>query len=300
MSDIIRLEKVADYNYLLGVETQHPLVSVVDLSKINRRDVEHTHLHYGFYTIYLKESLCGELVYGRNSYDYEEGTLLFISPGQVVKINRNAQLSQQKGWALMFHPDLIHGSPLGKSIGDYNFFSYEINEALHVSEREKEILYECFSKIAYEIEQRLDKHSKRLIVNNIQLLLDYCMRFYDRQFLTRENVNRGTIEQFEKVLNDYFRSGKAQSTGLPSVAYIADKLNLSANYFGDLVKKETGKTAQEYIHLKIINLAKDQIFDASRSISEIAYDLGFKYPQHFTRMFKKSTGYSPNEYRLMS
>ncbi|MGE5428831.1 MAG: helix-turn-helix domain-containing protein, partial [Methylococcaceae bacterium] len=259
MSDIIRLEKVADYNYLLGVETPHPLVSVVDLSKINRRDVKHTHLHYGFYTIYLKESLCGELVYGRNSYDYEEGTLLFISPGQVVKINRNAQLSQQKGWALMFHPDLIHGTPLGRNIGDYNFFSYEINEALHVSEREREILYECFSKIAYEIEQRLDKHSKRLIVNNIQLLLDYCMRFYDRQFLTRENVNRGTIEQFEKVLNDYFKSGKPQSTGLPSVAYIADQLNLSANYFGDLVKKETGKTAQEYIHLKIITLAKDQI-----------------------------------------
>ncbi|HLN75380.1 MAG TPA: helix-turn-helix domain-containing protein [Prolixibacteraceae bacterium] len=300
MSDIIRLEKVADYNYLLGVETPHPLVSVVDLSKINRRDVKHTHLHYGFYTIYLKESLCGELVYGRNSYDYEEGTLLFISPGQVVKINRNAQLSQQKGWALMFHPDLIHGTPLGRNIGDYNFFSYEINEALHVSEREREILYECFSKIAYEIEQRLDKHSKRLIVNNIQLLLDYCMRFYDRQFLTRENVNRGTIEQFEKVLNDYFKSGKPQSTGLPSVAYIADQLNLSANYFGDLVKKETGKTAQEYIHLKIITLAKDQIFDASRSISEIAYDLGFKYPQHFTRMFKKSTGVSPNEFRLMN
>ncbi|MGE5448482.1 MAG: helix-turn-helix domain-containing protein [Bacteroidales bacterium] len=300
MSDIIRLEKVADYNYLLGVETPHPLVSVVDLSKINRRDVKHTHLHYGFYTIYLKESLCGELVYGRNSYDYEEGTLLFISPGQVVKINRNAQLSQQKGWALMFHPDLIHGTPLGRNIGDYNFFSYEINEALHVSEREREILYECFSKIAYEIEQRLDKHSKRLIVNNIQLLLDYCMRFYDRQFLTRENVNRGTIEQFEKVLNDYFKSGKPQSTGLPSVAYFADQLNLSANYFGDLVKKETGKTAQEYIHLKIITLAKDQIFDASRSISEIAYDLGFRYPQHFTRMFKKSTGVSPNEFRLMN
>lgn len=300
MTDIFKLEKVADYNNLVGAETLHPLVSVIDLSKTTNTDRPYTHLNFGIYAIFLKEVVCGELSYGRGTYDYDEGTLVFIAPGQVVKITRRNPGEPGKGWVLLFHPDLIHGSPLGRAIHDYSFFSYEANEALHISERERKIVLECFSKIAYEIEQRIDKHSKKLIVSNIQLFLDYCTRFYDRQFLTRETFNKGTIEKFESILDNYFISEKPRTVGLPSVGYIADMLNLSANYFGDLVKRETGKTALEYIHLKLINIAKDRILDPSKSVSEIAYELGFKYPQHFTRLFKKETGYSPNEYRFLS
>lgn len=300
MEGIYKLENVSNYNNLVGVETLHPLVSVIDLSKTKSYNRDHTHLNFGIYAIFFKETDCGELRYGRSTYDYQEGTLVFIAPGQVIQIVRQVPDTQRKGWALLFHPDLIHGTTLGRNINDYSFFTYESNEALHVSERERKIVFECFSKISYEIEQRIDKHSKKLIVSNIQLFLDYCIRFYDRQSLTRENVNKGVIEKFERVLDEYFRSEQPKTIGLPSVGYIAGKLNLSANYFGDLVKRETGKTAIEYIHLKLIDIAKERIFDTSKSISEIAYELGFKYPQHFTRLFKKSLGVSPLEYRSMN
>jgi AraC-type DNA-binding domain-containing proteins len=300
MNEIFRLESVADYNNMVGAETKHPLVSVIDLSKAKNSEKKYTHLNFGIYAVYLKESLCGEMIYGRNKYDYQEGTLVFISPGQVVKITEREPETPRKGWVLLFHPDLIHGTSLSRSMSEYNFFSYDTNEAVHISEAERTIFFDCLAKISHEIEQRLDKYSKRFIVNNIQLLLDYCIRFYDRQFITRENLNKGTVEKFEKLLNNYFQSDNPQLYGLPSVGYFADKLNLSASYFGELIRKETGKTAQEYIHLNIIDRAKNRILEDSKAISEIAYELGFKYPQHFTRMFKKSTGYSPNEYKLLN
>lgn len=300
MKNIYRIESVADYNKLNGVETFHPLVSIVDFSTIDASYTDHTHFYYGVYAIFLKEVNCGELRYGRNSYDYEEGSLVFIAPGQLIEVIRNNSAPVRKGWALLFHPDLITGTNLGKQLSDYNFFSYDINEALHISEREKKMVIECFDKISYEISQPIDKHSRKLIVNNIQLFLDYCIRFYDRQFITREHLNQGAIEQFEKELNSYYQSDKPLSIGLPTVSYFADILHLSANYFGDLIKKETGKSAQEYIHLKIMNLAKERVLDASKTVSEIAYELGFKYPQHFTRMFKKDLGMSPSEYRSLN
>lgn len=297
MKNIFRIESVADYNKLNEVETLHPLISLIDFSKVNAPFSDHTHFYYGVYAIFLKETICGELRYGRNKYDYDEGSLVFVSPGQLLEIIRNPEVTNRKGWALLFHPDLIHGTNLGKQISDYTFFSYDINEALHISERERKIVLECFDKILYEISLPVDKHSKKLIVNNIQLFLDYCIRFYDRQFITREDLNQGAIELFDNELNNYYKSEKPKTIGLPSVSYFADTLHLSANYFGDLVKKETGKSAQEYIHLKIMNIAKDRILDISKPVSEIAYELGFKYPQHFTRMFKKSVGVSPSEYR---
>lgn len=300
MQNIYRIESAADYNKLYGVETLHPLVSIVDFSKTNIACSEHTHFYYGVYAVFLKETICGELKYGRNNYDYEEGSLVFVSLGQILELIRNTSSTTKKGWALIFHPDLIHGTNLGKHISDYGFFSYDINEALHISERERKLIIECLDKISYEISQPIDKHSRKLIVNNIQLFLDYCIRFYDRQFITREQLNQGAIEQFEKELNTYFKSDRPQIVGLPSVSYFADALHLSANYFGDLVKKETGKSAQEYIHLKIMNIAKDLILDESKPVSEIAYELGFKYPQHFTRMFKKNVGLSPSEYRNLN
>jgi len=298
MDNIKRFETINDYNAFNNNETLHPLVNVVDLSKANPR--QGSRMYFGFYTIFLKDVKCGDLVYGRHTYDYQEGTLVFLAPGQVAGVNSNGETYQPKGYALVFHPDLIHGTSLGRHIQDYTFFGYQSNEALHLSERERKIVLDCFSKIEYELEHAIDKHSKRLIVSNIELFLDYCIRFYDRQFITRDNVHKGILEKFENLLNAYFETEKSQTTGLPSVAYCASELNLSANYFGDLIKKETGKTAQEYIQSKLIDVAKEKIFDQSKSVSEIAYELGFKYPQHFSRLFKQRVGYSPNEYRKLN
>jgi AraC-like DNA-binding protein len=295
MDNMRRFETISEYNAFNNNETLHPLVSVVDLSKANPR--QGSRMYFGFYTIFLKDVKCGDLIYGRHTYDYQEGTLVFLAPGQVAGVNSNGEIYQPKGYALIFHPDLIHGTSLGKHIQDYTFFGYQSNEALHVSERERKIVLDCFSKIEYELECSIDKHSKNLIVSNIELFLDYCIRFYDRQFITRDNVHKGILERFEKLLNEYFQSDKPQRIGLPSVAYCAGELNLSPGYFGDLIKKETGKTAQEYVQSKLIDAAKERIFDQSKSVSQIAYELGFKYPQHFTRFFKQQIGSSPNEYR---
>jgi AraC family transcriptional activator of pobA len=256
-------------------------------------------MHFSFYTVVLKQVKCGDLRYGLKNYDYQEGTLVFIAPGQVIGDN-NDELYQPKGYALAFHPDLIHGTSLGRNIQDYSFFSYASNEALHVSEKERQVVLDCFTKIESELKQSVDKHSKTLMVNNIELFLNYCIRFYDRQFITRDNVNKGILEKFEELLNGYYKSDKPQQIGLPSVATCADQLHLSANYFGDLIKKETGKSAQEYIQTKVIDIAKEQLFDHNKSVSEIAYDLGFKYPQHFTRLFKQKVGISPNEFRALN
>jgi len=298
MNSIRRFETINDYNVFNNNETLHPLVSVVDLSKANPRQA--SNMYFGFYTIFLKDIKCGDLRYGKNTYDYQEGTLVFIAPGQVVSVDNTGETYQPKGYALIFHADLIHGTPLGKHIQDYTFFSYQSNEALHLSDRERKIVLDCFSKIEYELEHAIDRHSKGLIVSNIELFLNYCVRFYDRQFITRDNVLKGILEKFETLLNEYFLTDKPQTIGLPSVASCAAELNLSPNYFGDLVKKETGKTAQEFIQSKVIDMAKEKIFDQSKSVSEIAYELGFKYPQHFTRLFKQRVGQSPNEYRMLN
>jgi len=273
-------------------------VSVVDLSKAAPR--QGSRMYFGFYTIFLKDVKCGDLMYGRETYDYQEGTLVFLAPGQVAGINSHGETYQPKGYALIFHPDLIHGTSLGKHMEDYTFFSYQSNEALHISETERKIVMDSFSKIKYELERAIDKHSKRLIVSNIELFLDYCVRFYDRQFITRDIVYKGILEKFEKLLNEYYRSEQPQNIGLPSVSYCAAELHLSPGYFGDLIKKESGKTAQEYIQCKVIDLAKEKIFEPNKTVSEIANELGFKYPQHFSRLFKQRVGYSPNEYRKLN
>ncbi|WP_158799085.1 AraC family transcriptional regulator [Pedobacter sp. L105] len=298
MENVIRIDTVGQFNAANNNETLHPLVNVVDLSKADKRF--NRRISYGFYTVFLKEIKCGDLHYGCNYYDYEEGTLVFVGPGQVIGVENNVEHYQPKGHALAFHPDLLRGTSLGRHIADYNFFSYEVHEALHLSESERKTIFDCYAKIRYELERGIDKHSKTLIVSNIELLLNYCVRFYDRQFITRENVNKGILQKFEELLNAYFNSAKPRDIGLPSVGYCADQLNLSANYFGDLIKKETGKSAQEHIQLKTMEIAKDRIFDTSRSVSEIAYELGFKYPQHFARSFKQHTGVTPNEYRMLN
>jgi AraC family transcriptional activator of pobA len=298
MEKILKIDSVAQYNVIRDITTKHPLVAVIDLSKAQPMPAKT--FNFGLYAIGLKEMDYGQLRYGRRDYDYQEGSLIFIAPGQVIGVQPGVEIFAQKGWALIFHPDLVNGTPLGKHIHDYSFFSYDVNEALHLSDKERSIVIDCFSKIEYELDQNIDKHSKGLIASNIELLLNYCVRFYDRQFITRDNANKGILERFEYLLKSYFSSDKPQNEGLPSVAYCAEALHLSTNYFGDLVKKETGRSAFEYIQLKVIDVAKERLFDMNKSVSEIAYELGFKYPQHFFRLFKQKAGVTPNDYRLLN
>lgn len=298
MEEIIKISTIAQYNTMRGITTKHPLLTVIDLSKAQPMPAKI--FNYGLYAVGLKETDYGQLRYGKREYDYQEGSLIFIAPGQVIGIQPTLELFAPKGWALLFHSDLLNGTPLGKHMQDYSFFSYYVNEALHLSDKEKNMVMDCFSKIEYELDQNIDRHTKSLIASNIELLLNYCTRFYDRQFITRDTANKGIMERFECLLKSYFLSDKPQREGLPSVAYFADVLHLSSNYFGDLVKKETGVSALEYIQSKVIAVAKERLFDRNKSSSEIAYELGFKYPQHFTRLFKHKAGVTPNDYRRMN
>lgn len=301
MSEIRDLATVNDYCAGIGLSALHPLVSMVDLSEGDwtvQKKIEAVRYH--FYAVFLKQGQQCILKYGRQNYDYQDGTLVFVGPGQIVNIANLDTSVKPSGYALLFHPDLLWGTNPGIDTDKYSFFSYELYEALHISQRERQIVLDCFDKIRYELSQGIDKHSKRLIVSNIELFLNYCIRFYDRQFITRDNVNLGIIKKFESSLNAYFKTGKTRDLGIPSVSYFAEEQCLSPNYFGDLVKKETGKSAQEYIQAKVIEVAKEKIFDPDKSVSEIAYELGFKYPQHFSRMFKKETGVAPSEFRNLN
>ncbi|UOB18097.1 helix-turn-helix domain-containing protein [Abyssalbus ytuae] len=310
MENIIKFDSICEYNRHYNIKTEHPLVTVIDFSEASVHKSP-SKMNFGFYLVMLKDVKCGDMHYGKHYYDYQEGTLVFLAPGQIagkvvkegeqkkeeVKDNKKIKL---KGYALAFHPDFIKGTSLGRNINNYTFFSYKVNEALHISDQEREIILDCFSKIKFEIKQTIDKHSKTLIVSTIELFLNYCLRFYDRQFITRDHQNQGVLNRFESLLNDYFTSDNPKTIGLPSVGYFASEFNLSSNYFGDLVKKETGKSAQEYIQTKLIDVAKERIFDTTKSVSQIAYELGFKYPQHFTRLFKQRVGHSPNDYRMLN
>lgn len=294
-SDIINLKSIDQYNRLYGLETLHPLVAIVDLKNATTYPTHFT-LNYGVYALFLKQTRCGDLRYGRQPYDYQEGTVTSFAPGQVVEVKME-EGTRPLAQGLLFHPDLIRGTSLGREIKRYSFFSYASNEALHLSDEEKQIYLDCLSNIQAELQHPIDKHSRRLIVRNIELLLDYCMRFYERQFITRATANKDVLTKFEEELDWYFQSQLPQEQGLPTVKYFADRACLSPNYFGDLVKKETGRTAQEYIQDKLINIAKEEILSQTRNVSEIAYRLGFQYPQHFTRIFKKRVGCTPGEYR---
>lgn len=299
MEKIMYLDSVDKYNKLYGLETLHPLVAVIDLTKAAKA-VNHVQMNYGLYALYLK---CGKncgIKYGRRNYDYQEGTIVCFAPGQMAEVTTLEDEIRPEVYGILFHPDLIRGTSLGQNIKNYGFFSYSVNEALHLSERERRVVIDCLAKIQMELENTIDKHSKSLISMNIELLLNYCMRFYERQFITREVVNRDILQKFESYMDEYFDKNIVQGNGLPTVKYFADKVYLSPNYFGDLIKKDTGKSAQEYIQYKLIERAKDRIVGTDLTMSEIAYELGFQYPQHFGRLFKKQVGMTPNEYRDLS
>ena len=295
MDGIIKLDSVDRYNKLFGLETRHPLVSVVDLSKATKWPMRSS-FNYGIYALFLKDVKCGNIIYGRQYYDYQDGTVVCFAPGQVTDIEMDPNV-RPAAHGLLFHPDLIRGTALGQEIRRYTFFSYETNEALHLSEQERQTVMDCLGKIEAELEHAIDKHSRRLITANIGLLLDYCMRFYERQFTTRSEVNKDIVIRFEQLLDEYFDGDTPQQEGLPSVKYFADKVCLSPNYFGDMIRRQTGQTASEYIQNKLVDRAKEALLSSGKTMSQIAYDLGFQYPQHFSRLFKKNVGCTPNEYK---
>lgn len=295
MEKIQRLNSIDEYNRLLGTPTQHPLVSVADFSTL--KEIKHFRKEFGFYCVFYKELECGTLKYGRSVYDYQAGTLVFIAPGQSIGVDDGGITTAPKGMALMFHPDLLYGTPLARRMKDYTFFSYESNEALHMSDREKVIILNCFHEIMEELDHAIDKHTKQIVASNIETLLNHCVRFYERQFITREVSNRSQLSRLHKLLVDYYESTKHEE-GIPTVQYCASELCLSPNYFGDLIKRETGRTAQEYIHGFIVDRAKQMLAEGEMNVSEVAYEIGFKYPHHFTRLFKKVTGMTPNEFKI--
>lgn len=301
MSNTRRFNTIGEIHQSLGLpKPKHPLVTVVRASDIKTdvdfRDVK---IVMNLYQIGFKKGVCGQLRYGRNSYDYQEGTLIFTAPGQVIEYSSEDEADSDGplGWTLGFHPDLIRKSDLALKIEKYSFFNYDANEALHLSDEERKTIEELLDKIIKEYSQNLDRHSQHLIISNIELLLDYCLRFYDRQFYTRTNLNTDVVSKFERMLKGYYASDSVSELGIPTVHYCARELHLSPNYLSDLLKKETGKTALEHIHLYIIDKAKTSLLNSDDSVSEIGYRLGFEYPQHFSNLFKSKTGYSPSAYR---
>lgn len=294
MSKILKVNRPSDYSTWLGQADRHPLVSVIDYAEVS--PIRHSLNDYNVYGIFLRddEEMIG-LQYGCGDYDYKKGTLMCVAPGQIGGKEDNGETVSITGWALLFHPDLLHGSQLQKEIKNYSFFDYRINEALHMTDEEKEIIIRQFRAIRREANGPADDCQNAIIVGLIGLLLNYCQRFYNRQFLTRKIVNNDILSRFESILKDYFNGNLQKDNGLPTIQYCADALCMSANYLGDVIKKVSGETAGNYIRRIIVREAKNRL-SSGMSISETAYDLGFEYPQHFSRMFKKTSGISPIEY----
>ena len=288
------INTIQDFNDYQGMETLHPLVSVVHVE--NTKHIKECVMHYGVYAIYLKENKGCKLSYGRTPYDFDEMTVTSFAPGQVVKVEPNPDVPFAKFTALVFHPDILNRTALGRHINRYEFFGYSSTEALHLSAQEVEVFRGVLAMIEQELHRAIDKHTRELIVSNIELLLNYCLRFYDRQFITREEINHSVVKKFIEMLDDYI-STKALHDGLPTVAYFADKCCLSNGYFGNLVRVETGRTAKDIISDHVLAYAKQLLNDEALTITMISSRLGFEYPQHFVRFFKSHTGKTPSAYR---
>ncbi len=295
---VYRVHTISELHEIAGFEKpKHPLVTVIDYSKVNINNApESGSFVCSFYSVNFK-SHC-DFIYGRNAFDHKEGTLHCTAPEQVITFNRSNQANSSTGWGLYFHPELIRNTSLGKRINEYSFFSYAENEALHLSEHEKETLLSILKQMEKEYNTNIDHYSHDLIISNIELLLNYCRRYYGRQFITRTNQNKDVIVRFEEFIVDYFNSDRLKNNGIPSVKYCAEKMNLSPNYFSDLLKSETGKNTQEHIHFHLLEKAKTRLIGSDRNINEIAYELGFEYPQSFSKFFKKNAGVSPTVFRL--
>ena len=291
----IFINTIQDFNDYQGVETLHPLVSVVHVE--NTEHIKECVMHYGVYAIYLKENKGCKLSYGRTPYDFDEMTVTSFAPGQVVNVEPNPDVPFAKFTALVFHPDILNRTALGTQMSRYEFFSYSSTEALHLSAQEVEVFRGVLTMIEQELHHSIDKHTRELIVSNIELLLNYCLRFYDRQFITREEINHGVVIKFLTLLDEYMND-KAKYEGLPTVAYFADKCCLSNGYFGTLVKTETGRTAKDLINDRVLAKAKELLQSETITITEVSQRIGFEYPQHFVRFFKSFTGKTPSQWRV--
>ncbi|NOU58370.1 helix-turn-helix domain-containing protein [Marinifilum caeruleilacunae] len=301
MTHTVIIKSISELHELFSYpdKPDHPLISLIDFSKIQMRK-DATRYILGFYLVSLKKLKGADYLYGRKDHDFSEASLICMAPEQLSFVSNIEEESSVEGWGLYFHPDLIRSSFLNDKIKSYGFFSYDMNEALHLSDKEKKTLYAVVETIKQEYSMNLDSFSNDLIVSNIEVLLNYCKRFYGRQFLTRAHHNKGIVSQFEKLLSDYFESEEVKTNGLPSVKYCAKKLHLSPNYLGDLLKQETGKSAMEHIHYHLIEKAKSLLLNSSQSVSEIAYQLGYEQTQNFSKFFKKKTQMSPLEYRRLN
>lgn len=295
MEELKTYRSIGGFNREFGIPTLHPLIHVGSMEEAGHIKIEGCY-SFNFYAVYLKDDESGVIKYGRNYYDYQSGTMLFFAPRQVVCEEGNDM--SNKGWVLYFHPDLLRGTVLGRNIGNYTFFQYAVNEALHLSDEERDIITGCLRNLQMELRHAADSNSKALIISNLELLLNYSKRFYERQFITRSQTNPDFLSRFERILEDYFNSGQLLQQGIPNVKYLAERMNLSANYLSDMLRKHTGKSASEHVQLKLIDTAKDRLlYHSEKTVNEIAYELGFEYPQYFCRLFKKRVGMTPNEYR---
>lgn len=302
MNNIVHLSSIADVHSALGLPPPlHPLVSVLAIDhKISSYDYGEATYVYDFYQVAFKSGIKGNILYGRNSYDFQQGTMVFSKPGQAHTYSNTQELDGESGWVLLFHPDLIRRHDVGRNIDSYQFFSYETHESLHLSEHEKNMLGELIRQIETEYKTGIDNHTQKLICSSIELVLDYCTRFYERQFIIRANHNLDLLSKLELLLKDYFESGKPLELGLPTVKYFSEKMLMSSSYLSDLLKSATGKNAQQYLQEHLLERAKNQLLGSDEQISQIAYGLGFDYPQHFSKLFKSKTGMSPAEYRKIT
>lgn len=293
ITDITALHQAFD-----SKKPEHPLVSVIDLAEVSiHEDMLHQKIATSFYNVTFKTKTAQIFKYGREYFDFSEGVLFGVAPQQILEVDETSEKGDMEGWALYFHPDLIRGYGLMGKISDYGFFDYETKEALHLSDKEKATLNDIVVKIKEEYQSNIDEFSQDVLVTNIELLLNYIKRFYSRQFITRRHQNTSVLSKFNQLIKTYFASEEINSKGLPSVHYFAERLNLSDSYLSDLLKKDTGKNTQEHIHIYVIEKAKNMLINTSKSVSEIAFDLGFEYPQYFSRLFKKKTGTTPKEFR---
>lgn len=302
MSDIININTITELHDIMGFEKpQHPLISIVDFSKLEPINLgNNIKVVSSLYSVMLKAANCGHLRYGRKTYDFQEGTLFCMAPNQAITTDGVDEPDEYSGWGLFFHPDLIRKSALAQKIQEFTFFSYEVDEALHLSDQEKKNLSELLERIKDEYCANLDHFSNDVILSSLELFLNYCNRYYGRQFITRSSYNKDVLSKLESLLKDYFNTDKAEQFGIPSVKYCAEQLNFSPNYLSDLIKKESGKSVQEHIHYRLIEKAKTKLLNTTNSISEIANELGFEYPQYFSKIFKSKTGLSPLEYRNLN
>lgn len=295
---VVKIKSISQLHEIFGFpRPTHPLISIIDVSQWA---IPETYVGVKYtselYTLGLKDKSCG-LQYGRNAYDFNEGVMFFTAPGQVHSVSKTQALNEIAGWMLFFHPDLIRNTPLGTAIDDYGFFSYEVHEALHLSDAEQNTITDCVNMIQQEISERIDNHSQAVIASYLELLLNLSRRYYERQFNTRAAQNSDVVSQFHALLTDYYKTGKFTEAGIPAAEYFSDRVHLSGNYLSDLLKKETGQTLRDHVNNFIVEKAKTLLLREPGSVSQVAYSLGFNYPHYFSRLFKSKTNLTPQDFR---